>query len=61
MRAVRLCCCLQQRFLQKNAAESTIHVSLYDATVAVGAIAHGMLQGNTDYGKTPFKRLYGQL
>ncbi|MFQ3174127.1 MAG: alpha-methylacyl-CoA racemase, partial [Flavobacterium sp.] len=42
---------LAQRMQQKA---QYIDVSLYDATVAVGTIAHGMLQGNTDYRKTPF-------
>ncbi|WP_372770050.1 CaiB/BaiF CoA transferase family protein [Lutibacter sp.] len=31
-----------------------IDVSIFDATIALGALAHGMLQGNADYNKTPF-------
>jgi len=42
---------LAQRIQQKA---QYIDVSLYDATFAIGAIAHGMLQGKADYGKTPF-------
>jgi alpha-methylacyl-CoA racemase len=42
---------LAQRMQQKA---QYIDISLFDATVAVGAIAQGMLQGNVDYGQTPF-------
>jgi alpha-methylacyl-CoA racemase len=42
---------LAQRMQQKA---QYIDISLYDATVAVGAIVHGMLQGKVDYDKTPF-------
>ncbi|HEY9169472.1 MAG TPA: CaiB/BaiF CoA-transferase family protein [Lutibacter sp.] len=31
-----------------------IDLSISDATISLGAIAHGMLQGNADYQKTPF-------
>lgn len=42
---------LAQRMQQKA---QYIDVSLFDATLAVGAIAQGMLQGNADYAQTPF-------
>ena len=31
-----------------------IDLSIFDAAISLGAIAHGMLQGNADYRKTPF-------
>jgi len=42
---------LAQRIRQKA---QYIDVSLFDATLAIGAIAQGMLQGNADYNQMPF-------
>lgn len=43
---------LLARSIQQKA--QYIDVSMYDATLAIGAIAQGMLQGNADYEQTPF-------